>query len=710
MYPSRFAEVEFPWKQAAQYLKGIGPRRAILLGKLGIETLEDLLYFFPFRYEDRRELKKIGALQPGLEQTVVAEVKAVALAQTPRKKMKIVDLAVSDGTGLLHVKWFNQPYLKELFKSGEKVMLSGKVKVNYYGGRRLEMENPQYEKVDEEEPQLHMGRMVPIYHETKGLTSRVIRALIKRVLDQYSAKIPEMAPERLIRKYQWMPLSEAISEAHFPSASSDLSLLNGGRSPARRRLSFDELFLLQIGLAIRKKGVAEKTPGISFDVSGSLLDRLRGLIPFRLTPAQEKVLSEIKRDMAGVYPMNRLVQGDVGSGKTLVALMAILIAIENGCQAALMAPTEILAEQHFLSLRGYLEKLEKSAVLLTSEMKKADKEETLGRIESGEADLVIGTHALIQEGVQFKKLGLAVVDEQHKFGVLQRAKLTRKGVRPDVLIMTATPIPRTLALTLYGDLNISVIDELPPGRSPIQTHLFYGKQRERAYHLVERELAKGRQAYVVCPLVEESEKVDLKAAIEMSAALQKEVFPHRRIGLLHGKLKREEKESIMREFKEGRIDLLVATTVVEVGIDVSNATVMLIEHVERFGLSQLHQLRGRVGRGKEQSYCLMVAEFPLSREGRRRLEAMVKSNDGFKIAEIDLEIRGPGEFFGTRQSGLPELRVANLARDIDILEAARQEAFEWIERDPNLDRPESRPIRSFLERKWKGKLEWLTTG
>ncbi|HEY5599571.1 MAG TPA: helicase-related protein, partial [Candidatus Manganitrophaceae bacterium] len=284
------------------------------------------------------------------------------------------------------------------------------------------------------------------------------------------------------------------------------------------------------------------------------------------------------------------------------------------------------------------------------------------------------------------------------------------GVRPDVLIMTATPIPRTLALTLYGDLNVSIIDELPPGRSPIQTHLFYGKQRERAYHLVERELAMGRQAYVVCPLVEESEKVDLKAAIEMSAALQKEVFPHRRIGLLHGKLKREEKESIMREFKEGRIDLLVATTVVEVGIDVSNATVMLIEHVERFGLSQLHQLRGRVGRGKEQSYCLMVAEFPLSQEGRRRLEAMVKSNDGFKIAEIDLEIRGPGEFFGTRQSGLPELRVANLARDIDILEAARQEAFEWIERDPNLDRPESRPIRSFLERKWKGKLEWLTTG
>jgi ATP-dependent DNA helicase RecG len=703
------SETEFPWKMSVQYLKGIGPKRAILFRNLGIETLEDLLYFFPFRYEDRSRLKKIAHLRSGEEETILAEVRAVALVESPRRRMKIVDLAVSDETGLLHAKWFNQPYLKDLFKVGEKVMLSGKVKANYYGGLHLEMESPLYEKVDDEEPQLHVGRIVPIYHETKGLTSRQIRSLMKSVLNQYGAKIPEMLPAALIKKYRFLPLFEAISQLHFPTAEMALSDLNSGKSAAHHRLSFDELFLLQIGLAIRKKGLTEKEPGIGFQVEGPLSDRLRSMLPFRLTGAQEKVISEIKKDMAALYPMNRLVQGDVGSGKTLVALMAILIAIENGYQAALMAPTEILAEQHFFSLREYLEKLGKSSLLLTSDMKKKVKEEALNRVRSGEVDLVIGTHALIQEGVEFKRLGLAVVDEQHKFGVLQRARLTQKGYRPDVLIMTATPIPRTLAITLYGDLNVSVIDELPPGRSPIKTSLFYGKQRERAYHLIEEELKKGRQAYLVCPLVEESEKVDLKAAIETFASLQKEGFPHRRIGLLHGRLKREEKESVMQAFKEGRIEILVATTVIEVGIDVSNATVMLIEHVERFGLAQLHQLRGRVGRGTEQSYCLMIANYPLSQEGKRRLDAMVKSNDGFKIAEVDLEIRGPGEFFGTRQSGIPELRVANLMRDISILESAREDAFEWIEHHPNLSDVDSRPLCDFLERKWRGKLEWLTT-
>jgi ATP-dependent DNA helicase RecG len=703
------SKTEFPWKMPVQYIKGIGPKRAILFQKLGIETLEDLLYFFPFRYEDRSQLKKIAYLQSGEEQTILAEVKAVALVETARRRMKIVDLAVSDETGLLHAKWFNQPYLKDLFKTGEKVMLSGKVKANYYGGFHLEMESPQYEKVDDEEPQLHVGRMVPIYHETKGITSRQIRSLVHSVLNQYAAGIPEMLPAELVQKYQFRPLGESIFKLHFPSTGLELSDLNSGKSAAYRRLSFDELFLLQIGLALRKKGVEEKEPGIAFRVDGTLPDQLRGLLPFHLTHAQERVVSEIKKDMAAIYPMNRLVQGDVGSGKTLVALMAILIAVENGYQAAMMAPTEILAEQHFLSLKEYLEKLGKSSLLLTSDMKKKLKDEALDRVKSGEVDLVIGTHALIQEGVEFKKLGLAVVDEQHKFGVLQRAKLSQKGYRPDVLIMTATPIPRTLALTLYGDLNVSVIDEPPPGRTPIKTLLFYGKQRERAYRLIEDELKKGRQAYVVCPLVEESEKVDLKAAVETFALLQKEGFPHRRIGLLHGRLKREEKESIMRAFNDGEIEILVATTVIEVGIDVSNATVMLIEHVERFGLAQLHQLRGRVGRGKEQSYCFMVADYPLSQEGKRRLEAMVKSNDGFKIAEIDLEIRGPGEFFGTRQSGVPELRVANLMRDTSILESAREEAFEWVERHPNLSDVQSLPLCDFLERKWRGKLEWLTT-
>jgi len=700
----------FPWDQPIQYLKGIGPKRAVLFSKLGIETLEDLLFFPPFRYEDRTALKKIAHLQPGEEQTIIAEVKAVSLVETSRRRMKIVDMAVLDETGLLHAKWFNQPYLKDLFRPGEKVMLSGKVKPNYYGGYHLEMESPLYEKVDEEEAQIHLGRIVPIYHETKGLSSRQIRSLMKVVINQYAARVPDVLPPALIRKYSLISLSEAIAGLHFPASDSSLAQLNAGQSLAHRRLSFDELFLLQTGLALRKQKVSTKQIGIAFQTSGSLPDRLRNLLPFRLTPAQEKVLAEIRQDMAADRPMNRLVQGDVGSGKTLVALMSILIAIENGYQTALMAPTEILAEQHFLSIKGYLEALGKSVTFLTSEMRKKAKEEIIEGIGAGQFDLVIGTHALIQEGVQFKKLGLVVVDEQHKFGVLQRAKLTGKGYRPDVLIMTATPIPRTLALTLYGDLNISVIDALPPGRSPIRTFLFYGKQRERAYSFMEKEFAKGRQAYVVCPLIEESEKSDLKAALELSATLQKEVFPHRRIGLLHGRLKREEKESIMRAFKEGSIDLLVATTVVEVGIDVPNATIMLIEHAERFGLAQLHQLRGRVGRGSEQSFCLLAAEYPLSEDAKRRLNAMVQNHDGFKIAEIDLEIRGPGEFFGTRQSGIPELRIANLMRDTSILEIARKEAFAWVDRDPNLMEPESRPIRSLLERKWKGKLEWLTTG
>ena len=705
-----FDAVTFPWDQPIQYLKGVGPKRALLFSKLGIETLEDLLFFSPFRYEDRTTLKKIAHLQPGEEQTILAEIKAVALVETPRRRMKIIDVAVIDETGLLHAKWFNQPYLKELFRPGERIMLSGKVKTNYYGGYHLEMESPQYEKVDEEETQIHLGRIVPVYHETKGLTSRQLRSLMKQVLNQYAANVPDVLPSSLIRKYSLIPLSQAISELHFPSPSSVLSELNAGQSPAHRRLSFDELFLLQSGLALRKKKSSTKQIGIAFKTSGALPDRLRDLLPFQLTHAQEKVLAEIKRDMASDCPMNRLVQGDVGSGKTLVALTSILIAIENGYQATLMAPTEILAEQHFLSIKGYLEALGKTVTLLTSEMKKKAKEEIVEGIATGRHDLTIGTHALIQEGVQFKKLGLVVVDEQHKFGVLQRAKLTGKGYRPDVLIMTATPIPRTLALTLYGDLNISIIDALPPGRSSVRTFLFYGKQRERAYSFMEKEFAKGRQAYVVCPLIEESEKSDLKAAIELSASLQKEVFPQRRIGLLHGRLKREEKESIMRAFKEGKIDLLVATTVVEVGIDVPNATIMLIEHAERFGLAQLHQLRGRVGRGSEQSFCLLAAEYPLSEEAKRRLNAMIKTSDGFKIAEIDLEIRGPGEFFGTRQSGIPELKIANLMRDTEILETARKEAFAWIDRDPNLTEPESRPIRALLERKWKGKLEWLTTG
>ncbi len=698
----------FPWQTPVQFLKGVGPKRAFFLGKLNIHTLEDLLYFVPFRYEDRAEIKKISQLEPGKIETIVGEVMAVSLNETPRRRMKIVEIAVSDQTGVIKGKWFNQQYLKTYFKRGERVMLSGRVKENHFGGRSLEMESPVYELVGENETQLHMDRIVPVYHETKGFSSKQIRVLMKQVLDQYGNQMPELLSSDLIQKYRLLPLSEAIAQIHFPDKETPLDLLNHGKSPAHRRLIFDELFLLQTGLALRKQGMNERVTGIKFHIDETHQGPLRRLLPFELTAAQERVIREIKKDMSEAYVMNRLIQGDVGSGKTLVALMSILTAMGNGYQCALMAPTEILAVQHYFYLKPYLETLGKTLTLLTSDMKKKEKDAALESLASGVCDLAIGTHALIQKGVDFKKLGLAVVDEQHKFGVLQRATLAQKGQQPDLLIMTATPIPRTLGLTLYGDLNISVIDEMPPGRSPVQTRLYYGKQRDRAYRLIQEEVQKGRQVFVVCPLVEESEKLDLKAAVELFAEFTETVFPDFKIGLLHGKMKRDEKEAVMTQFKAGEIDILVATTVVEVGIDIPNATIMAIEHAERFGLAQLHQLRGRVGRGREQSYCLMIAEYPISKEGKRRLNAMVSTTDGFKISEEDLAIRGPGEFFGTQQSGLPTLRIANLIRDGAILEAARDEAFAWVALHPNLEDPESLPIRDFLERKWRGKLEWLT--
>ncbi len=698
---------QFPWKTDLQYIKGIGPKRAFLLKKLNLFTLEDLLYFVPFRYEDRAELKKIAQLTAGKIETVEGEVMAVSLTETPRRRMKIVDVAISDTSGLLHAKWFNQQYLKNYFKKGDRVMLSGLVKANHFGGRTIEMENPIYERVEADEA-LHMDRIVPVYHEIKGFTNKQIRSVMKQVLERYADHIPEMLPLVLIERYRLLPLFQAIQEIHFPLKETDVSLLNQGRGPAHRRLIFDELFILQTGLALRKKGRSEQVSGIAFKIDTPSPTSLKKLLPFSLTDAQERVLSEIRADMSKPFVMSRLIQGDVGCGKTLVALMSILIAIDNLQQTALMAPTEILAVQHYFALKTYLQALGKSVLLLTSDMRKKAKDEVLGAVAAGDCDLLIGTHALIQKAVNFKNLGFVVVDEQHKFGVLQRVTLLKKGIQPDLLIMTATPIPRTLALTLYGDLSLSVIDELPPGRSPIHTRLHYGNKRDVVYRFIATEIQKGRQAFVVCPLVEISEKLDLKAATERFEYFKNEVFPGLSLALLHGKMKRDEKEAVMAAFKDGKINLLVATTVVEVGIDIPNATVMAIEHAERFGLSQLHQLRGRVGRGREQSYCLMIADYPISKEGKRRLKAMVQTTDGFKIAEEDLSIRGPGEFFGTKQSGLPKLQVANLMRDVKILEIARKEAFNWVLKHPMLQDVESQPIRAFLERKWHGKLEWLS--
>jgi ATP-dependent DNA helicase RecG len=534
----------------------------------------------------------------------------------------------------------------------------------------------------------------------------MLRSIMKTIIDAAAESLPESIPQEIAIAHELLPLPDAIREAHFPDQEKDLEVLNRGTSAAHRRLSFEELFVLELGLALRKRGVTFEKKGISFKPSQKLEAKLREGLPFSLTRAQERVIAEIKQDMASEHPMNRLVQGDVGCGKTVVALMASLMAVENGYQACLMAPTEILAEQHYRNIASLAGPLGIGAVLLTGSLKKKAKETLLAGIAAGTAQIVIGTHALIEQDVRFHKLGLAIIDEQHRFGVMQRSTLKSKGYEPDVLVMTATPIPRTLALTVYGDLDVSVIDEMPPGRSPIITRLYFENKRGEAYRLLESELAKGRQVYVVYPLVEETEKSDLKAATEMAAHLQKDVFTKWMVGLLHGRMKGEEKEAVMAAFKSGQTHVLVSTTVIEVGVDVPNASVMVIEHPERFGLAQLHQLRGRVGRGAHQSYCVLMGPRMFVEETRDRLNSFVRTNDGFTIAEEDLRIRGPGEFFGTRQSGLPDLRAANILRDADLLEKARAEAFELSTKDPDL---EAHPVlRETVRRKWAGKLGLVT--
>lgn len=685
-----------------QYIKGVGPRRAELFKRLGINTVEDALTHLPRRYEDRGNLKKISQIKYGEIETISGIVKAAGINVTTRKRMKIFELVVGDGTGIITAKWFNQPYMKNVFKIGQKVILNGKVKMNNYYGYGAEIDNPEYEIIDDDsDVLLHTGRIVPIYPETSGITSRQIRVIMKTILDTHQSQINDYLPSTILEQNKLMPLSAAFSEIHFPSAEKDIGLLNSGRSEMHRRLAFDEFFFLELGLALRKKDM-EKEKRDALKINGELTKQLIDSLPFKLTSAQVRVIDEIKGDLTSPHPMNRLIQGDVGCGKTVVALSAMLMAIENSFQTAIMAPTEILAEQHYLNIKSLINKLSLKVILLTSSRK--DKED-IKAVENGEANIVIGTHALIQDDIRFKKLSLAVIDEQHKFGVMQRGAIKKKGYNPDILIMTATPIPRTLAMSVYGDLDISVIDELPPGRTPIKTMKFYKSHRPEAFKLVKKEILQGRQCYVIYPLIEESEKVDLKAATEMAEHIKKDIFPEYNLGLLHGRIKTEEKEKIMKDFKEGRINILVSTTVIEVGIDVPNASVMLIEHAERFGLAQLHQLRGRVGRGQYQSYCLLMAEYPLSDDAKRRLDIMVKTNNGFDIAEEDLNIRGPGEFFGTRQSGLPELKNANILRDVKILEAARKEAFEFIKKDPLLSMPEHISLKTVLKQKWLEKLE-----
>lgn len=682
-----------------QYLKGVGPQRAKLLAKLGLLTVEDALFHLPTRHEDRTHLIPFRSITPGEARTATGVVAGVS--PPPRGRSRVpLEVLLRDGTGFLKAVWFNQPYLERIFKREQRLIVHGKVQ--RYGSGPLQMQVKDYEIVEEgEDETLHAGRLVPAYGLTQGLTQRPMRTLMKRLVDAYVLSVEEPLPEALRTRRQLPALTTALKAGHFPDTEAELAA-------ARRRLVFDDFFLLQIGLAIRRQREGRQR-GLSMNPPGILWRRLLGSLPYRLTGAQERVWQEIRADMADAYPMNRLLQGDVGSGKTIVATLAILTAIETGYQAAFMAPTEILAEQHLMTLSALLAPLGIPVALLTNAIRGKARQSLLATTAAGEIGCVVGTHALVQEGVRFKRLGLVVVDEQHRFGVAQRATLRGKGERPDVLVMTATPIPRTLALTLYGDLDVSVLDELPPGRKPVITVARPEAKRRQIYDFLGAEIAAGRQVYVVCPLVEESEVSDLRAATEMAERLRCDVFPALAVGLLHGRMSFQDKERAMREFKAGRVHLLVSTTVIEVGIDVPNASVMLVEHAERFGLSQLHQLRGRVGRGPWKSYCILLSRAA-SEDARRRIAAMTETNDGFRIAEVDLSVRGPGEFFGTRQSGLPEFRVADLIRDGALLEDARQDAVALVGRDPQLLQPEHRALRAALLARWRGKLDLASVG
>ncbi|PYM20439.1 MAG: DNA helicase RecG [Candidatus Rokuibacteriota bacterium] len=682
-----------------QYLKGVGPRRAALLEKKGLATVEDALFFVPLRHEDRTRFTPLSALQPGDVRTVTGIVAGIAPPPPGRPRVPL-KVTLRDERGLASAVFFNARYLTRVLKRGQRVILHGRVGRDYGA---ITLQHPEWEIVEpDDDERVHSGRLVPIYSLTEGLTQRPLRALLWRIVEDYAAKIPEVLPESVLERRKLIGLDRAIHDVHFPESEAALAA-------GRRRLTFDDFLFLQLGLAILKSRTT-RTRGVAMRPRGALVARLLSGLPFRLTGAQERVWDEIRRDMAAPWPMHRLLQGDVGSGKTIVAALAVLTAIEAGYQAAVMAPTEILAEQHFMTFHQLLEPLGVRVTLLTSALTPRDRAARRAALAAGEIECVVGTHALVQKGVGLKRLGLAIVDEQHRFGVEQRARLKALGEHPDVLVMTATPIPRTLALTLHGDLDVSVLDELPPGRRPVITKARTEIGRAKIYDFIRAQVGAGRQAYVVYPLVEESETLDLKAATDMARHLEQDIFPDLTVGLLHGRLRFEEKESIMRRFKAGAIQVLVSTTVIEVGVDVPNASVMVIEHAERFGLSQLHQLRGRVGRGPWASYCILLHGTRLGDDAQRRIDAMVATNDGFKIAEADLALRGPGEFFGTRQSGLPEFRVADLLRDGAVLEEARRDAETIVAGDPDLRTPAHRGLREMLLARWRGKIGLASVG
>ncbi len=688
------------------FVKGVGPKMAQVLARLGIQTVEDLLWHLPTRYEDRRNLKTISELVPGEFAVVKGRVTVAG-----RAGRRVFEAAVSDGTGTVRAKWFHfrESQLRDRLKKDAPIILAGKV--DAYRGK-LEIHHPDIEVGDEEDDLGTPEALVPVYPLTEGLHNKRLRRIIESALSKFGAHLHDGLPPGLLGE-KLPGLAVSIEELHRPSSENDVGRLNARQTLYHRRVRVHEAFFMELGL-VRQRAEKARAASAAFDPRPALLEKFLKALPFELTGAQKRSLAEIAADLSRPHPMHRLLQGDVGSGKTVVAAAASLLAIAAGYQSALMAPTEILAEQHFATLRKLLTPLDIPLALLTGSQKVSTVSVSPARIfneiESGKIPFAVGTHALIYDRVQFARLGLVVVDEQHRFGVAQRAGLREKGAEPHVLVMTATPIPRTLALTVYGDLDVSILDELPPGRQPVRTAAFPARARRQVWRLVEGEIEKGRQAYVVYPLVAESEKLDLRNAVAAAEELQSKVFPDRKIGLLHGQMKPAEKEAVLSSFRRGELQVLVSTTVIEVGIDVPNATVMVVEHAERFGLSQLHQLRGRVGRGAERSHCFLVAGEGVSTESQERLKILEATSDGFRIAEEDLRLRGPGEFLGTRQSGLPDFKALDLVHDQKLLHEARQAALELLRADPSLSRAEHRALGQVLERRWMGRLGFLRAG
>jgi ATP-dependent DNA helicase RecG len=690
-----------------QYLKGVGPRKAADLKKAGLNTVEDLLFRFPRRYEDRSRMQSIISLRPGMTAAVSGTVLNAGLAHTRRPGFRLFSALVQDASGQIQAVWPNQAFLKDVIKSQQKIVLFGKVEI--WGSRGLQITDPEFEVVKdaaapEPDAQLHTGRIVPVYERTGSVTTNMQRRFVWQALSQLPDDVFEPLPDDILKRESWPGRKAALWATHFPSEKTNVDQLNAFMTPAQRRLVFEDFFVFQTGLALRRHENAQVKKGLVSKVDDRIRQAARAVLPFKLTEGQRDALAEVVADMQRAWPMQRLLQGDVGAGKTIVALLAAIVAMENGYQVAFMAPTEILAEQHYRTIVKALLGKPYRVALLSGRVTAATRRELLPSIERGDINLVVGTQALIQQHVKFKALALAVIDEQHRFGVVQRGTLAAKGSNPDVLVMTATPIPRTLALTECGDMEVSVIRGLPPGRQPIKTMVNADSRRDEVYQMIREEVGRGRQVYVIYPLVEESEKIDLKAATAMCEQITR-VFPEFAVALLHGRMKGDDKESVMHRFAAGQLNILVSTTVVEVGVDVPNATLMVVEHAERFGLSQLHQLRGRIGRGQHQSTCVLLYQAPWSDDARERLKAMADTSDGFVIAERDLRLRGPGDFFGTRQSGLPALRAGDLMRDGDLLERAFEEARARVEAGTL-----SPALQSYVRDVWQRQFGLITVG